>query len=276
MSPAGGLALSAPFIAIAALFIIYPFIRLVLTALGDPVTLDHVAAYLDNRANLNVLRTTFLASAVVAAIAIVLGSLIAWALRTTNSAAMRLLLYAAVFVPFWMGSVTKIYAFTVLLERLGAVNRLLLSLGLIDTPLPLLYNHFAVILGMVYQMLPFAVLPCYIAFLTIDINLVLAAESLGASRLRALVGIVIPLSLPGLLATATIVYVICLGFFLTPVLLGGDSAQFAASLISRNIFTYYDLPGAAVSSLVLLTGAFVVIVGGTAAVGRDRLRRALG
>lgn len=276
LSSTTGLLLSAPFIAFAMLFIVYPFVRLVLLSVTNPLGLDHYANFLDDGAHMRALATTFIGAAIVSAIAVSLGSLAAWALRTTESRPLRLLILAAVFIPFWMGSVTKIYAFTVLLERLGIVNRLLMALQLTETPLGLIYNPFAVVVGMAYQMLPYAVLPLYVAFLSIDLDLVRAAESLGASRLRALLGIVIPQALPGLLATATIVYVISLGFYLTPVLLGGSTNPFTASLISADIFYYYDLANAAVSSMILLIGAIVVVVLGTMVVGRRRLMRALG
>lgn len=268
--------MSLPFIVAALLFVVYPFVRLLITAFGEPNGLGNFSSYFENGANLHVLRITFLDAVIVTVIAVALGSVVAWSLRTTRSHMMRTLLLAAIFVPFWMGSVVKLYSFTVLLERLGVVNRVLTKLHIIDSPLSLLYNQFAVVLGMVYQMLPYAVLPLYVGFLSIDLDLVRAAESLGASRIQALRTVVIPLALPATLATMTIVYVVSIGFYLTPVLLGGDTAPFTASLISQDIFQFYDLAGAAVSAVILLFGAMVVLLVGYLTVGKERLQRAIG
>jgi ABC-type spermidine/putrescine transport system permease subunit I len=102
-----------------------------------------------------------------------------------------------------------------------------------------------------------------------------AAESLGASRIKALRSVALPLALPGLVATVVIVYVISVGFFLTPVLLGGAASPFTASLIYADIFTYYNVADAAVSGIWLLVGALGVIGVGLVCVGRERLMRAL-
>lgn len=271
-----GFLLSGPFIMVALLLVIYPFVRLLVTAFGEPDGFGNITSYLENGANLHVLRITFMDAAIVTVIAVTFGAIVAWSLRTTRSRLMKTALLAAIFVPFWMGSVVKLYSFTVILERLGVVNRILIKLHIIHEPLNLLYNQLAVEIGMTYQMLPYAVLPLYVGFLSIDLDLIRAAESLGASRLHALRSVVVPLALPGTLATMTIVYVVSIGFYLTPVLLGGDTAPFTASLISQNIFQFYDLAGAAVSAIILLIGALLVILAGYLIVGKERLQRALG
>jgi putative spermidine/putrescine transport system permease protein len=162
------------------------------------------------------------------------------------------------------------------LERLGIVNRVLLDLHLIGSPLSLLYNQLAVIIGMVYQLLPYSVLPLFVVFRSIDSDLLKAAQGLGASRVRAVRSIILPLGLPGILASLTIVYVVGIGFFLTPVLLGGATAPFSASFMYDDIFSFYDFTSAAVSALVLLAGAAIVLFVASRFVGRETLRRALG
>lgn len=271
-----GLGLSFPFIVLAVVLIVYPFIRLLTAAFGPPGGLSNLSTFLDNSGNLRTLRITFGVSAIVTLVSVAAGSIIAWSLKTTRSRLVRTVLLSSILVPFWMGSVIKLYAWTVLLQSRGVINRTLLALGVIDEPLNLLYNQLAVVLGMTHQMLPYAVLPLYVAFLTVDLDLVLAAESLGASRLRALRSVVLPLATPGVLATVTLVFVICLGFFLTPVVLGGFTAPFSASLIAQNIFVFYNLVGAAVTAVFLLAGAGVAIWVGIKVVGKERLRRALG
>lgn len=270
-----GFLLSGPVIVLVGLMLVYPLVRLVTIAVGEPDGLGNVSGWFSSSAHLRVLRITFVDSAIVTAICLVLGAVLAWSLRTTRRPFVRGILWAALILPFLMGSVVKLYALTVMLEGPGVINRALTGIGLIDEPLELLYNQIAVVIGLTYQMLPFAVLPLLAGFHTIDPELVKAAESLGASRMRALVSTVVPLSVPSLFATGTIVYIICLGFFLTPEVLGGATAPFIAALISQDVFLFYDVTSAAVSSLVLLVGSLLVIVAAYLLIGRERLGRAV-
>jgi len=276
MSGFTGLALAFPLIAMVGLFLIFPIIKLVQLAMGPPRGAGNFLSFFDLTVNLTVLRVTFVDSAIVAVISVALGGVIAWVMSSTTRPFVRMSLIATIFIPFWMGSVVKLYAFTVLLERLGVVNRLLLDLHLINAPLDLIYNQPAVIVGMVYQLLPYSVLPLFVVFRSIDTDLLKAAEGLGASRARAVRSIVLPLGLPGILASLTIVYVVGLGFFLTPVLLGGATSPFSASFMYDDIFQYFDFTSAAVSAVVLLVGALLVLVIASRLVGREQLRKVLG
>jgi len=276
MSGFTGLALAFPLIAMVGLFLIFPVIKLVTLAMGPPRGAGNFESFFDLTVNLDVLRVTFVDSAIVAVISVALGGVIAWVMSSTTRPFVRMGLVAAIFIPFWMGSVVKLYAFTVLLERLGVINRLLLDLHLINAPLDLIYNQPAVIVGMVYQLLPYSVLPLFVVFRSIDVDLLKAAEGLGASRARAVRSVVLPLGLPGILASLTIVYVVGLGFFLTPVLLGGATSPFSASFMYDDIFQYFDFTSAAVSAVVLLVGALLVLVIASRFVGREQLRKVLG
>jgi ABC-type spermidine/putrescine transport system permease subunit I len=276
MSARAGLALALPLIAMVGLFLIYPMIKLVMLAVGPPRGADNFFSFFDLSVNLTVLRVTFVDSAIVAVVSVLLGGVVAWVISSTNHSAVRFALVASIFIPFWMGSVVKLYAFTVLFERLGVINRLLLDLHIIGSPLTLIYNQPAVIVGMVYQLLPYSVLPLFVVFRSIDVDLLKAAEGLGASRARAIRSVVLPLGLPGILASLTIVYVVGLGFFLTPVLLGGATSPFSASLMYDDIFMYYNFTSAAVSAIVLLVGALLVLLIASRFVGREQLRRVLG
>ncbi|WUI02543.1 ABC transporter permease [Spirillospora sp. NBC_00431] len=271
-----GLGLIAPFLVVAGVFIVYPFVELLRTAFGEPDGLGNFGDFFQSPAARRTLWTTCLTSLIVTVIVVGVGAVLAWSLRTTGSRLTRMAIALAVFMPLWMGAVMKIYAFTVLLERFGVVNRTLTWLGVIDEPMQLLRTQFAVVAGMTYQMLPYAVLPMYAVYVTIDLNLVQAAESMGASRIRALRDVVTPLALPGLLASTVIVYVICIGYYLTPVLLGGATAPFTASLIADDIFNLFVPQQAAVASVMLLIVAGLVILGGLRLVGKERMRRALG
>lgn len=267
-----------PFVILLAVFIVYPFIRLLQIAVFSDGALGNLVEFFSNQSNLVVLRTTYKISIIVTVIAVSFGGILAWVLKTTRSSTVRFILLASVLVPFWMGTMIKLYAWTVILQTNGLINNFLVTIGLIspDARLALLYNELAVIIGMVSQMLPFAVLPLMVAFSSIDLDLVRAAEGLGAARLRAIVSIVIPLAIPGILATTMLVFVLSSGFFLTPVILGGITSPFTASLIYQHVFTFFDLNAAAITALVLVVTASVVILLAFKVVGAERIRKALG
>jgi putative spermidine/putrescine transport system permease protein len=272
------LLLALPFILIAAAFIIYPVIRLVDTALfrGEPFAA--LTAWLENGASMRVLGHTLLISGIVVVLSLVIGSALAWTMRVTNSTVVRLLIGAGVLLPMWMGSVMKIYAWTVMLQSFGVVNNLLVGIGLIpeDGRLQLLYTDGAVVTGMVYHMVPYAVLGMLVGFASIDLGLVDAARGLGASSFRVARTVIAPLSIGSILATAVLIYVMSIGFFLTPVVLGGATAPFSASFIAQDIFTFFDVPSAAVSALALMVTGAAIIGLGFVVVGKERMRRAIG
>jgi len=270
-----GLLLATPFLLMLVFYVIYPFVRLVQTAVGDPGGWGNIGLFFSNSANVLVVQITFRDAAIVTAIDVVAGGLMAWALKSTRNRFMRFALLSAIFVPFWMGSVVKIYAFTALLGRAGVINGFLLNAHIIQAPLHLLYTQPAVVAGMVYQMLPLAVLPMYVAFSSIDTDLIIAAEGLGASRARAILDVVLPLAVPGIFATLVINFVLALGFYLTPVLLGGLTSPFTATLIQQDLFTYSDFPDASIGGLMLLLGGIASVTLGYFLVGKDRLRRAI-
>lgn len=276
ISSAAGFLMALPFTAIVLVFVAYPFVTLVEIAFGEPNGFGNIDVYLENGANMRVLRTTFALGSIVTILAVGLGAIVAWSMRTTQSKFMKLMLLIAVSLPFWMSSVIKIYAWTVLLQTEGMVNKFLQLIGIIDEPLQLLYNEVAVVIGMVYQLLPWATIPLFAFFSYIDRDLLIAAQGLGASRLRALRSILLPLALPGLFATAIIVYVMSIGFYITPVILGGFTSSFSATLIQMNIFQFYDITSAAITALSLLIGGMLLIGVGLLLVGRERLRRTLG
>lgn len=255
--------------------LIYPLWRLTEIALGPPSGLGNVTGYFEISSNVRVLRITFVDSALVTLISVSIGAVIAWSLRTTQRASTRTLLWVALLLPFLMGTVNKLYAIGIVLQTKGIINEALLEVGIIGEPLKLLYTQLAVIIGMVYQMLPFAVVPIYASYRMINLDMVAAAESLGASRPRAIMSTVIPLAMPSILASAAIVFMISVGFLLTPVLLGGATSPFSASLISQSLFTFYNIQAAALSSLILLVAALITLGVAYVVVGRDRLRRTI-
>lgn len=261
-------------ILLLALFL-WPMVQLAWIAFGaGHFTLQNFVDFTRSRASVNALLTTLRISAIVTALALVLGGIVAWELCMTKASWKRVLLWAAVLCPLWMGVVIKNYAFTIILQRHGIANDLVQALGLSDQPLDLLYNSRAVTIGMLYTMLPFAVFPLYSTFVGIDPSLPLAAESLGASRPMAIASVFLPLALPGFMAAGAIVFVVSVGFYVTPVLLGGPQAPFLANRIDTYIHTNFNVPAAATSSVVLLVAAIAIIALAWRIVGFERIRRA--
>jgi putative spermidine/putrescine transport system permease protein len=276
-STAVGVLLLAPAVVLLVLLFVVPITRIVWQALAEPTFgLDRFREFWTNPAPRRALVTTLRVSAIVTVLCTLLSVLIAWELHTTRSRLVRLLLWSAALFPLWTSGVVRNYAFTILLQRRGIVNTWLLSLGVIAEPLNLLYTEAAVVMGIFYTMLPYAILPIYASFASLDEQLVPAAESLGASKLRAIVDVVLPLAAPSIFAAAAIVFVISVGFYITPILLGGPKAPFLATFVDLQIYRLFDFPGAAATASVLFFTAFVIIGGAWRAVGLDRIRTALG
>jgi putative spermidine/putrescine transport system permease protein/spermidine/putrescine transport system permease protein len=158
----------------------------------------------------------------------------------------------AVILPFWTSILVRTYAWMILLQRRGLVNDALQDLGLIDQPLKLAYNFTGTVIGMVHIMLPFFVLPLYATLRSIDRSYLRAAANMGAGPGRAFWTVFFPLSLPGLFAGLTLVFVLCLGFFVTPALLGGGKVIMIAMTIERTVLFYSNWGVAGALGLVLL------------------------
>jgi putative spermidine/putrescine transport system permease protein len=271
LGPFTGVLLVLPLVVLLSVFILYPLVNVVRVSMEDGFA--HYRSFFESSAHVRALLTTFRVSAIVTTLAIVGGSAVAWTLTTTTSRAARVILWTAVAAPLWMGTVVKNYIFIILLGRSGVVNTVLGGLGVIDEPLELAYTQGAVAAGMLYTMFPYAVFPLYVAFRTIDKDLLLAAEGLGASRLRSVLSIALPLSLPGIVATGTMVFLVCLGFYVTPLLLGGANSPFIATLIQDDMFVRFNVPDAAVSATLLLVAATAILVTVVLIVGRQRFER---
>jgi mannopine transport system permease protein len=268
------LLLVAPLAIVLVGLVAYPLGKLTIDSLTTGGGLNNYAAVFESSAGRRALITTLLAGALVSFAAVLLGGLLAWYIRTTRSTALKVTLWLAVLVPFWMGTVVKNYSIVVLLSAEGPLNKLLEALGL--GPVSILYTSTAVAIGMVYTMIPYAALSLYGVFLTVDDSLPRAARGMGASRLYAARTVVLPLALPGIVAAGALVFAISLGFYVTPVLLGGAQTPFLASFIGDYIFTFFDYPVASAASVILLLAAMATLLAALAIVGRERLVRAAG
>jgi putative spermidine/putrescine transport system permease protein len=163
-----------------------------------------------------------------------------------------------VILPFWTSVLVRAYAWLILLQRTGLVNKSLLSLDLIHSPLPLVHNELGTIIATVHILLPFMVLPLYSTMQKIPGDLMMAGASLGATPLHVFLRVFLPLSLSGVLAGMTLVFVLCLGFYITPELMGGGKTIMVSMLISRNVELYNQWGAASAVSVVLLACVFAI------------------
>ena len=201
---------------------------------------------------------TFQISISVTLICVLLGyPLCYWLCKLPDRTAGILMVF--VLVPFWTSVLVRTYAWLVLLQRNGIINSSLMSLGVIDEPLQLAHNLTGSIIGMVHIMLPFLILPLYATMRGIDTDLVRAALGLGSSPRGAFWRVFFPMSLPGLFAGIVLVFILSLGFFVTPALLGGGRVQMLAQRIESTITVYSNWGAASALGVVLLLLALVMI-----------------
>jgi len=163
-----------------------------------------------------------------------------------------------IIVPFWTNALIRIYGWRILLMGNGPINRFLLSIGIIQKPLKLLYTDGAVLLGMVYALIPFMILPSFNTVDKLDFSVVEAARDLGASRLHAFLTVTVPLTVSGLMAGCVLVFIPSMGLFFLNDLLGGSKSVLAGGLIQQ-LINSRDLPMAAALSVLLLTITGAVI-----------------
>jgi spermidine/putrescine transport system permease protein len=156
-----------------------------------------------------------------------------------------------VVIPFWTSSLVRTYALIIVLKANGLLNTVLLWLGLVQQPLPLLYTNTAVFIGLVYTLLPFMILPLYAAIEKFDPALMEAGYDLGASRLQVLRHILLPITLPGIIAGATMVFLPALGLFYVPDLLGGARSMLLGNLIKNQFLAARNWPLGAAASMTL-------------------------
>ena len=182
------------------------------------------------------------------------------ALFISRAGTRKNLYLSLVILPFWTSFLVRTYAWMFLLRDTGLINTVLQKLGVIHNPLPLLYNDGAVIVGLVYGYLPFMVLPLYATLERLDRNLLEAAADLGAKPWVALTRVVIPLSAPGIRAGAILVFIPCLGAYLTPDLLGGGKTVMIGNLIQNQFTTARDWPFGSAVSLTLMAIVLVLLL----------------
>jgi len=242
--------------AVVLLFLV-PLGRMLELSVFDPkFTLEHYAEFLGTPTYLRVMANTVLLAFNVSAICLLLGYPVAYAITSTSPRARRLLLIP-VMLPYLTSLMVRTYAWMVLLGTTGLVNGFLAAFGL--GPYKLMNNSLGVYIGMVHVLLPLMILPICNAMQNIDMRLVQAAEGLGATRWQAFVRVFAPLSLPGVAAGSCLVFIISLGFFVTPALLGALENMTVSMLIENQVGVALNWGFAAAIGMVLLVATMATL-----------------
>jgi ABC-type spermidine/putrescine transport system permease subunit I len=181
------------------------------------------------------------------------------------------ILMVFVLLPFWTSVLVRTYAWLVILQRNGIINDTLISIGWIDEPLQLAHNLTGTVIGMVHILLPFFILPLFASMRSIDTNFIRAAISLGSTPRGAFWRIFFIMSLPGFFAGTVLVFILALGTYVTPALLGGGKIQMLAQRIDSTIMLYSNWGAASALGVVLLILAFATIWIFNRAFGIDKL-----
>ena len=275
------------------LYFLMPFLIILKISLAEPVVAqppftalfnwaahgwDRLQATLENYAFLfqdSYYGIIYLASLKMAAIGTVLCLLLGYPIAyyiARQSPSRRRVLLLAVILPFWISFLLRVYAWIGLLNNKGVINHVLMSLGVIDSPLPLLYNDFAVYLGIVYSYLPFMILPLYANLERLDLDLLDAAADLGAKRWQVFLDVTLPLSRPGIIGGCLLVFIPAVGEFTIPALLGGADTLMIGRVLWDEFFISRDWPVASAVSIVLLLLLVVPIMWFQHVQGREQER----
>jgi spermidine/putrescine transport system permease protein len=179
-----------------------------------------------------------------------------------------------VIIPFWTNFLVRTYALKQVLATEGLLNSFLMSTGIIGQPLDMLFNEFAVVVGLVYGYMPFAILPMYASIEKFDLTLMEAAADLGAPPRRAFWRVMLPMTLPGVVAALVLVFVPVVGAFITPDIMGGGKVEMIGTLINRQFSTARNWPFGSSISLILMLLVLVGVIAYFRSGGEDA-RRAL-
>jgi ABC-type spermidine/putrescine transport system permease subunit I len=237
-------------------FFLFPVVRMLGASL-ESGNLDWYVKALGEELYIRVMWNTFEIAVLVTLVCLLLGYPLAFLMATTTPK-WATLGFIFVLLPLWTSVLVRTYAWMVLLGRNGVINRLLVDYGIVSAPLPLLHNFTGVMIGMVHVLLPYMVLPIYSAVRKIDPAIPAAAAGLGASNWRIFWRIWLPLTLNGVFAGCVLVFILSLGFYITPALLGGGRVIMIAVLIEQQVREALNWPFAAALSAVLLVVTFLV------------------
>lgn len=248
----GNFSATLPALLLIAVFFVLPVLILLSRSVTEPsFGLSNYAQLLGSSTYLKIFFNTFFVAGVVTVISLVIGFPVAWALAIMPQR-WATVVFAIVLLSMWTNLLARTYAWMVLLQRTGVINKSLMGMGLIDKPLAMVNNLTGVTIGMTYIMLPFIIIPLYGVIRKIDPAILQAAALCGATRFQALIHILLPLAAPGMISGALMVFVMSLGYFVTPSLLGGTSNMMLAELIAQFVQSLVNWGMGGAAALVLL------------------------
>ena len=251
--------LVAPLVIYMVVLYALPVVTMLLRSVNEPTwSLDHYRELLDDSVFLNTLVNTLYTAAIVSVGTLVLGYPVALALVRTKK--MAPLILVVILLPFWTSVLVRSYAWMVLLGRHGLINEALMSSGLIDRPLRILNTSLATYIGMIHILLPYMILPIANALRQIDPSLARAAAGLGSPPWKTFLQITLPLSVPGVAAGGLLVFVLSLGFYITPAMLGGPRDITLSMLIAIQVDQLNWAYAACLSAVLLATALIVIAV----------------
>jgi putative spermidine/putrescine transport system permease protein len=267
-APSRPLLLIAPAAVLIGVFLILPYLNIVVMSLREPATTTpygrgfSTAGYAKFFADfyyVGALLQTLWIGLLSTLVCFVLGFPLALQIVRASSR-WRALLYGIVLSPLLVGIVVRSYGWTILLGNNGVINRALLDLGLVQAPLPLMYNSFGIVVALSHVFLPFMVLPIMGALQAIDPALEDAARSLGASPRRVFRRVVLPLALPGIQSGAILVFVLAVSAYVTPVLIGGMRIKTMAVIVVETLIDQFQWPLGSALALILSATATLAVV----------------
>jgi len=252
--------LVAPAILLICLCFIYPVTWLLQRSVSEPVWgLQNYVTIFSKNVYLGVLWNTASIAGATTILCGLIGFPVAYSMVHSRPWIRKMLIFV-VLIPFWTSILVRSFAWLVILQRGGIINDILIGIGMIAEPLDLVYNRFGVLLGMVQILLPFMVFPLFSVMARIDGSYFKAATNLGANPIRAFLRVYLPLTVPGLATGAMLVFIISLGYFITPEMLGGRGDTMIAQLIFQRIDEFGDWPLASALAITLLVGTGVLFV----------------
>ena len=249
------------------LFLLAPVLVLIVTVFDWPLlktmywsildedtgrlTLAHFREFWESQAYFRIIWRTLRIALTVTGVTILLGYPLAyWATRLSEAA--RFVVLGLVVMTFWVSILVRTYAWIVVLGSSGLINRSLMGLGLTEKPVQFLYNEIGIVIGMVNVLLPFLVLPLYAAMVRVDPRLMQVAQTMGARPMRVFWQVFFPLTVGALVTSAILVFILALGFYITPAILGGGKVPLVANMMDLLINRVANWNMAAVVSVVLL------------------------
>jgi putative spermidine/putrescine transport system permease protein len=243
----------APLLVYLTVFFLYPLFSFLPTSFyyDGAFSFDKYVKAFTRPVYLRILRTSFIIAGSTTLITLMLAYPVAY-LFTNSTGKMKGLIMALIILPFWTSIIVRMYAWMSLLGYNGIFNRMFIEVGAISEPIPMMFNRFGVLVGMVHFMLPYMVLSIYAVMSGIPPVYMQAGANLGAPPLKRFVKIYLPLSMPGIGAGCLLVFILALAFYITPALLGGLKDTMIAQIIEQQMKETFDWSFAAALSTILI------------------------